>query len=109
MKKQDNKRAQVMGVLNHGTYSSVATATAYLCAFGVDAKEAGHDLTKLAALMNKSDPANVRVTLARRHYLRSAPAEVMAPDVRARLAEQDPKDSLLVLIAHDDGDWETVL
>ncbi len=98
-----------MGVLNHGTYPSVASATAALCRFGVDAHEAGHDLTKLAALMNKSDPTQVNVTLARRHYLRSAPFDVMAPDVRARLAQHDPKDSLLVLVAHDDCDSNVVL
>lgn len=53
-----------MGVLNHGTYPSVATATRAACEFGVDANEAGHDLTKLAALMNKTDPTTVNVTLA---------------------------------------------
>lgn len=98
-----------MGVLNRGTYPSVATATRAACEFGVDAHEAGHDLSALAALINKSDPTKVSVSLGRRHYWRSAPDDVLAPDVRARLAAQDPKDSLLVLVAHDDCDSHTTL
>lgn len=95
-----------MGILDSGTFPSVAAATRAALEFAVDAHGNGHELSSLAALMNKRDPANVTVTLARRHYWRSiAPA----PDVLARLAAQDDRDSLLLLVAHDDCDAHVLL
>ena len=109
MKKPDNKQARLMGVLDHGTFPTVAAATRAALEFGVSAHREGHALSTLAVLMNKSDPTNVNVTLGRRHYWRSAPSGVMPADVLARLNAPDPADSLLLLVAHDDCDSHTVL
>jgi hypothetical protein len=111
MKKQNTgaARMRLMGVLDRGTFPSVAAATRAALEFAVDAHDHGHELSSLAVLMNKSDAANVNVTLARRHYWRTVAPELMAPDVLARLAAQDDRDSLLVLVADTDCDSHVVL
>ncbi len=93
-----------MGILNFGTFPSVADATRAACAWGV----AAHRLNDLAVLMNKTDPASVNVTLARRDYYRTAAFE-LPPDVLARLDAQDSADSLLVLVASQDCASHVVL
>jgi hypothetical protein len=109
MKKPDNKRAQIMGVLNHGTFPGIPDATRAALEFGVDAHDSGHDLSTLAVVMSTFDASAVRVTLARRHYWRNVAPESLAADVRARLMAQEPKHNLLVLVAHDDCDSHFVL
>jgi hypothetical protein len=100
--KPDNKEALLMGILNRGTFPSVASATLAAMEFAVAAHDGGHALSSLAVLMNKSDPKSVNVTLARRHYWRNIAPELIPPDVLARLAAQDDKDSILLLVVHEE-------
>ena len=99
--KSENKEALIAGVLNFATFPSFADATRAAIAFAVDAHDAGQPLSSLAVLLNKTDPANVTATLARRRYYCRSAFE-LPPDVLARLAAHDDKDSLLVLVAHAD-------
>ena len=109
MKKPDNKEALVMGILNFGTFPSVASATRAAIEFGVDAHDRGQELSSLAVLMNKTDPKSVNVTLARRHFWRNVVPDLWPPDALARLAAQDDRDSLLLLVAGDECDSHLVL
>lgn len=109
MKKPDNKEARVMGILNFGTFPSVASATRAAMEFAVDAHDGGHALSSLAVLMNKSDPTSVNVTLARRHFWRNVVPDRWPPDALTRLAAQDDRNSLLLLVASDECDSHLVL